>query len=87
MDTATKAVCPPTQHRTRQGRVGFVCIPRVVLGCGSHGSAPQTSTTHPSRRLHCSHDYRPLSLDPTKPEQAQEPGDSSPASAFPQPWE
>lgn len=44
MDTATKAVCPPTQQRPRQGRVGFVCIPRAMLGLAAtaqHHAAKQ----------------------------------------------
>lgn len=39
MDTAMKAVCPPTQHQPR-----LFCIPRAMLGLAAmaqhHGSAP-----------------------------------------------
>lgn len=46
--------------------------PQSDAGLGSRGSAPRLSTVQPSRCLHCFCDYRPGSLDPAKPEQAQE---------------
>lgn len=69
------------------GQCGVYLHPQSDAGLGSRGSAPRASTTQPSRCLHCSHDHRPSSPDSAKPEQAQEWGDSLPASALLHPWE
>lgn len=45
MDTAMKAVCPPTLHQSRQGRVGFICSPRGMLGLAATAQHQADSCT------------------------------------------